>query len=68
MKEIKYRCDICKEYHKRPEAYHNMMACYFTGNVTFELRGINAECDTHICHSCLQQITEQYSQLKTKKQ
>lgn len=66
MKEIKYGCDICKEYHKRPEAYDNMMACCFKSNVYFELTNINAECDTHICHSCLFQITEQYSKLKTK--
>lgn len=66
MKEIKYRCEICRDYKKRPEAFNEMMACYFKNNTKFELRDINAECDTHVCNSCLEQIATQYKSLTTK--
>ena len=61
MKIIEYKCNICGSTFNSRAAHADKLlkAVYFTGNIKFVLKDLPAECDTHICITCLDQLKEQ---------
>lgn len=63
MKIVEYKCNICGDIHGSTHATTMVKAIYFTGNTKFEIKKLPAECDTHICVSCLKQLQTQLADL-----
>lgn len=59
-KIIEYQCNICRSTFNGKRAISDKLlkAVYFIGNVKFEIKDLPAECDTHICITCLNQLKE----------
>lgn len=69
MKEVKYKCDICKEEKPRKiggdVSTHDIFEFYWTwrkdlGRNSFEIKPLSAQdtCDRHICRSCILDIIQ----------
>lgn len=56
MKIIQFKCNICGSIWNFKDGQNSLKAIYFTGNIKFDIRPVSAECDTHICNSCLEQL------------
>jgi len=57
MKKIEYICDLCREPHSKDSAVNNIFSLFFLIS-KYELRKYNADCDKHICRSCVGLIKE----------
>ena len=61
MKIITYKCNVCREEYASEKAIKEKLvkAIYFSNMHNFTIKELPAECDTHICVRCLDQLKNQ---------